>query len=217
VSAPDLGVGGPAAGGDPALEVAVRRAGLAALIGGRCPTPADLAVAAGSEEDAVAPVLAALVAGGRATLTPDGRLDGIAGVTTRSTRHAIVWTGGRCQTWCAFDAVAIPAAFGWTATAVTTCGWCGADLGVALGGGVPEGDAWGWLPPGDCEHVLRDFCAAADLYCDRAHLDAWRAAAGDPPGEPHPVSVLADIGREAWADCRPMEEGPAGAGPSSCR
>jgi hypothetical protein len=217
VSAPDLGVGGPAAGGDPALEVAVRRAGLAALIGGRCPTPADLAVSAGSEEDAVAPVLAALVAGGRATLTPDGRLDGIAGVTTRRTRHAIVWTGGRCQTWCAFDAVAIPAAFGWTATAVTTCGWCGADLGVPLGGGVPEGDAWGWLPPGDCEHVLRDFCAAADLYCDRAHLDAWRAAAGDPPGEPHPVSVLADIGREAWADCRPMEEGPAGAGPSSCR
>lgn len=217
MSAPDLGVGGPAAGGDPALEVAVRRAGLAALIGGRCPTPADLAVSAGSEEDAVAPVLAALVAGGRATLTPDGLLDGIAGVTTRSTRHAIVWTGGRCQTWCAFDAVAIPAAFGWTATAVTTCGWCGADLGVPLGGGVPEGDAWGWLPPGDCEHVLRDFCAAADLYCDRAHLDAWRAAAGDPPGEPHPVSVLADIGREAWADCRPMEEGPAGAGPSSCR
>ena len=205
MSAPELGLGGriEGVGGDPALEVAVRRAGLGALIGGRCPTPSELAVAAGATEDGVTPVLATLAATGRATLTADGRLDGIAGVTTRSTRHAIVGTGGRHQTWCAFDAVAIPAAFGWTATAVTTCGWCGADLRVPIAGGVPDGDAWGWLPPGDCEHVLRDFCAAADLYCDRAHLDAWRAAAGDPPGEPFPVSALADLGREAWADCLP--------------
>jgi len=205
VSAPELGVGGrvEGVGGDPALEVAVRRAGLAAMIDGRCPTPSELAVAAGSTVEAVTPVLAALAASGRATLAADGRLDGIAGVTTRSTRHAIVGPGGRHQTWCAFDAVAIPAAFGWTATAVTTCGWCGGDLRVPLEGGVPSGDAWGWLPPGDCEHVLRDFCAAADLYCDRAHLDAWRAAAGDPPGEPHPVHALAALGREAWADCRP--------------
>jgi hypothetical protein len=107
------------------------------------------------------------------------------------------------QTWCAFDALAIPAALGWTATALTTCGSCGADLAVALEDGEPAGEAWGWLPPGDCEHVLRDFCSSADLFCDRSHLDAWRAAAGDPPGEPHPVAALADLGRTAWADCLP--------------
>ena len=75
---------------------------------------------------------------------------------------------------------------------------------VELDEGVPRGHVWGWLPPSDCEHVLRDFCAAADLYCDRAHLDAWRAAAGDPPGEPHPVAALADLGRTGWAGCLPL-------------
>jgi hypothetical protein len=186
---------------DPALEAAVRRAGFAALLDGRFPTLPDLARAADVPDEAAAAVVAALVAGGRATTTPDGRLDGIAGVTGRSTRHAIERAGGRLQTWCAFDAVAIPAALGWTAAAVTTCGSCGADLRVPLEDGVPDGDAWGWLPPGDCEHVLRDFCSAADLFCHRAHLDAWRSAAGDPPGEPRPVTDLADLGRAAWADC----------------
>jgi hypothetical protein len=95
---------------------------------------------------------------------------------------------------------------------VTTCGSCGADLVVSLEGGHPSGDAWGWLPPGDAEHILRDFCAAADLFCDRAHLDAWRAAAGHPPGEPHPVADLADVGRIAWADCVPPPTEPGGPG-----
>jgi alkylmercury lyase len=203
---PDLGVSGAAAadaGADPSQEGPVRRAGFAALITGRGPTLPELAAVAGVSEDTARAVVAALVAAGRATTTPEGRLDGIAGITTRPTRHAIEWSGGRLQTWCAFDAVGIPAAFGWTATALTTCGGCGTELRVQLDDGVPRGEAWGWLPPGDCEHILRDFCAAADLYCHRAHLDEWRTATGDPPGEPHPVADLADLGRTAWADCLP--------------
>ncbi|MDQ1504010.1 MAG: alkylmercury lyase [Actinomycetota bacterium] len=206
-AAPDLS----SAADDPELERAVRRAGFAALLDGRFPTLPELAAAAGVSDEEAAAVVAALVARGRATVTPDGRLDGIAGVTGRATRHTVEWSGGPggsgargiIQTWCAFDAVAVPAALGWTATAVTTCRSCGDGLRVALEAGVPSGDAWGWLPPGDCEHVLRDFCAAADLFCDRAHLEAWRVAAGDPPGDPRSVAELAELGRAAWADCLP--------------
>jgi hypothetical protein len=227
---------------DPALERALRRAGFAALLAGRCQTVAELAAAAGISVDAAASVVRALVAAGRATTTPDGRLDGIAGVTNRPTRHSVERAAAsaielpagpgapvlaRISTWCAFDAVAIPAALSWWATAVTTCGFCGAELRVALVDGVPDGDAWGWLPPGECEHVLRDFCATADLFCHRGHLDLWRAGA-DPPGEPRPVIDLAELGRAAWEDCLPPAldsrsrsapvddemEGPARAGPS---
>jgi Alkylmercury lyase len=182
---------------------AVRRAGFAALLAGRRPTVAELAAAAGVTQDEAASAVRWLVAAGRATTAGDGRLDGVAGVTTRVTRHAVEWSGGRARTWCAFDAVAIPAALRWTARAVTACGSCGAPLRVPLERGAPVGPAWGWLPPGDCEHVLRDFCAVADLFCDRAHLDAWRTGAGDPSGEPHPVAALAELGRSAWADCLP--------------
>ena len=190
---------------DDAVETAVRRAGFAALLDGRPSTIPELAAGAGvSDDPAVALAVAALVQAGRATTNPAGRVDGIAGLTARPTPHAIERPGGpRLQTWCGFDAVAIPAALGWTATAVTMCGACRADLRVTLTDGEPSGNAWGWLPPGDCEHVLRDFCSAADLFCDRAHLDAWRTAAGHPPGEPHPVADLADLGRTAWADCLP--------------
>ena len=221
---------GPDRAGD-ALVAEVRRAGFAALLQGRSASAAELAAAAGAEEGAVAEVIATLVEAGRATVTSDGRVDGIGGLSLRPGRHVIlrqhilgqhilgrlavrpgaVHPGGdgaaghrrRLHTWCAFDAVAIPAALGWTARAVTTCGACGAGLAVTLVGGAPAGPAWGWLPPGDCEHVLRDFCSAADLFCDRAHLDAWRAAAGDPPGEARPVTALAALGRKAWADCLP--------------
>lgn len=194
----------PAGGAAARTEVAVRRAGFAALLEGRSLTVAELAAAAGAPGDAVAMTVAAFVAAGRATLTPDGRVDGIAGLTRRPTRHAIARPGDpRLQTWCAFDAVAIPAALGWTATALAICGACGADLAVALEDGEPVGEAWGWLPPGECEHVLRDFCSSADLFCDRSHLDAWRAAAGNPAGEPHPVAALAELGRSAWDDCLP--------------
>lgn len=65
------------------------------------------------------------------------------------------------------------------------------------------GDLWGWMPPTDCDYVLHDFCTAADLFCNRAHLDAWRAAAGDPPGRPVPVEELAETARTAWEDCVP--------------
>jgi hypothetical protein len=185
-------------------EIAVRRAGFVALLEGRLLSVPELAAGSGAPAEAVAATIAALVAAGRATVAPDGRVDGIAGLTRRPTRHAIARPPARrLQTWCAFDAVAIPAALGWTATALTTCGACGADLAVAVEDGKPVGEAWGWLPPGECEHVLRDFCSSADLFCDRSHLEAWRAVAGDPAGEPHPVAALADLGRTAWADCLP--------------
>lgn len=194
----------PARGPAARTEVAVRRAGFVALLEGRPLTVLELVAASGLPEDVVAATIGTLVAAGRATVAPDGRLDGIAGLTRRPTRHAIARPAGRrLHTWCAFDAVAIPAALGWTATALTTCGACGADLAVAVADGEPVGEAWGWLPPGDCEHVLRDFCSSADLFCDRSHLDAWRSAAGDPPGERHPLAALADLGRTAWADCLP--------------
>jgi hypothetical protein len=40
-----------------------------------------------------------------------------------------------------------------------------------------------WMPLGPCESVTDDFCVHANLFWGPDHLDAWRHAAGDPPGE----------------------------------
>jgi hypothetical protein len=191
----------------------VRRAGFAALLVGRAPTFAELAGAVGAAEGEVAAAIAALVRAGRATLDAVGRVDGIAGLTRRLTRHSIIRSNRpSLQAWCGFDAVAISAALDWTATAATTCGACRAALTVEFDRGEPIGDAWAWLPPDNCEHVLRDFCSAADLFCDRSHLESWRTSVGHPPGEPHSVSALAALGRKAWADCLPPRAAPSSPG-----
>jgi alkylmercury lyase len=198
----DLGPGGELAL-DPGVVTALRRAGFSAIRGGEPVTMGELATLAGvGRKDAIV-VAAALVERGTATVDGRGRLDGIAGLTLRPSRHGIEKDGERLHTWCAFDAVGIPAALGWTAAAVTHCGHCGAELRVSLETGVPAvaPERWGWLPPAECEHVLRDFCIAADLYCSRQHLDAWQVGAGDPPGRAVPLQELAETGRQAWADC----------------
>lgn len=46
------------------------------------------------------------------------------------------------------------------------------------------------MPIGPCERLIDDFCAHANLFCTRDHLDDWRYANGDPTGQ---VVNLAEI------------------------
>jgi hypothetical protein len=67
-----------------------------------------------------------------------------------------------------------------------------------------------WLPGGRCEHVVDDFCAHANLYCDRQHLTS--AVSRDRPGRVLTVAEIVDIGRQTWNDVAAVvaaeEEGP---------
>ena len=72
-------------------------------------------------------------------------------------------------------------------------------------------------------HVLiadQHLCGPECIHCRECLVIPLRSspaanpkhAAGHPPGEPHPVADLADLGRTAWADCVPTldaREGPA--------
>jgi alkylmercury lyase len=118
----------------------------------------------------------------------------------RATRHRIVHDGRAHWTWCAFDAIGIPAALGIDATAHTDCPVCRTPLTVALRRGVPENHrAVLWLPGSSGSNLMSDFCARADLYCSREHLeqridlDAGRGRVVD-------VHEGAALGRVSWAD-----------------
>lgn len=77
------------------------------------------------------------VRAGRLEIDAADRLVGVHGLVARETPHRIEHAGGVVHTWCAFDAIGIPAALGIDATAVTTCPACGAELRVTLRNGVP--------------------------------------------------------------------------------
>lgn len=178
-----------------ALEIAVT--GFAALWRGDARDPNDLVHA---ERSSVDEVIAALIERGRCEVE-HGRLVGIHGLTLRPTRHQFVHADRLRHTWCAFDAVGIPAALQIDATTRTDCPTCQRPLRVDIRAGDPVtgADLVLWLPAAMGEHLMESFCAAADVYCSLAHLEQ-RIDAATADGEIVDLDRAAALGRETWAD-----------------
>ena len=90
-----------------------------------------------------------LLAAGRIELDETGMV-GAHGVTLRSTAHRIRHDGLETSTWCAFDAVGIPAALGVEPRSVSSCPACRRQLKVVIAAGVPADDPLVWMPIGPC-------------------------------------------------------------------
>lgn len=185
--------------GDVALALAT--AGFAALWSGHSKRPEDLVP--GRPDDARL-CAAALADRGRAELDDTGALVGIHGLTLRPTRHQILHGDRRHHTWCAFDAVGIPAALELDATALTDCPTCHTPVAIDIRDGVPASTgAMVWLPSVAGANLLADFCANADLYCSPEHLER-RIDTGRTPGRLVDVTEAAALGRDTWIDIRDL-------------
>lgn len=193
--------GGLLGAGLDAVTRELGRAGFAALWQGRRLDPESLLPGSAGAADA----LEMLLARGRAEVDANGRVAGIHGLTLNAGRHRFEHDRGTHHTWCAFDAVGIPAALGMTAVAHSDCPTCGARIEVRLSDGVPEDSAaLIWLPSGPGENLRADFCAAADLYCSVEHLEA-RVADNLTPGRMTDLAGAARLGWDTWADVRDLE------------
>lgn len=109
-------------------------------------------------------------------------LDGIAGLTLAPTRHQLILDGQGLYTWCAIDAVGIPAALSLDAHVTTSCAHCGAALSVDIDHSEPPADSSlrGWIPSTDCMNTHAElYPPLANLFCWLEHLEEWRAAWGD--------------------------------------
>lgn len=192
----------PLAGDDE--ELALQAAGFAALLDGQVPTPTELAADAGLRPDRARAAATRLADRETLLTTDDGRIEAIAGLTLRPTRHELTLDGTTINTWCAFDSVGIPAAIGADALARTSCGHCGEQITVPFTAGVTErSDLWGWIPAlaaGETS-LMTNFCAKADLFCSREHLDAWYESAGRPDGDACAMDELLEMGRSTWEHC----------------
>lgn len=180
---------------------AFHRHAFAALLAGEAPSVAEVVEAASRDAAGVADAVSWLQAHGR--LERDGdMLVGAHGLTRRPTAHSVVIGEQRLHAWCAYDAVAIPVALGATARATTSCPTCVCELVVDVADGhLPDDSASAlWIPHGPCENVMRDFCVHANLFCGTEHLDAWRSAASDPPGEVVMLARVPTLARSGWAD-----------------
>lgn len=130
-----------------------------------------------------------------------GELVAIDGLSTRPTQHRMRLSADALFTWCAADAVGIPAALAEDGEIMTTCPHCSAQIHVGIHAGVPNAndDLVLWVPTASCSHVVTQFCPDVNLFCNRDHLEAWRSQAGDPAGEILNTEGAAELGRQWWA------------------
>ena len=99
-------------------------------------------VATGFATEKAGALLDGLTERGLMVVEPDsGRVVGSWGLSSVPADHRLRIRGGELYTWCAEDAVGIPAGLGEDASIASHCHLCGAPVNVACGATVPK-----WLP-----------------------------------------------------------------------
>lgn len=141
-----------------------------------------------------------LMAAGRIEVDGDAVV-GVGGLTLTATRHGLELSDAVMHTWCALDAVGIPAAFDLSARGTTSCPYCRAEIVVHVDARVATGPAGVVLfcTTGPCVDVRADFCASANLFCNPGHLAAWRHTNSQPDGTVFDLDATAALGRQMWA------------------
>jgi len=185
-------------------EEAVRRLAFRILRRGEVAGPAAIAQGANLLVEEVDEALRSLASGGRVELDADGRVVGSAGLTLLPTPHRLTLGGVPLHTWCAIDAIGIPAALAEDALATTSCPRCGRELRIEFERGrrASEPGFVAWLPTDPCSNVREELCPQANLFCDEWHLGSWRAGAGGPRGKVLSLSQVESLGQEWWGDLR---------------
>ncbi len=128
-----------------------------------------------------------------------GRITGAAGLSLSDGLHRVEIGGREFRTWCAYDALGIPAALGVDATATTFCGVCNTILTVPIHRGEPEGRQMLWRSAGG-DDLRADFCTPTVLLCSEAHGREWGRRRAD-HGRLLVLATAADEGRQRWAGC----------------
>jgi alkylmercury lyase len=186
-------------GGDE-LALQLRELAFGLLLTAKTPVePADLARLADSDDREVAATLDDLARAGRIDRDTRGRVLGAAGLTLGDGPHGLSVDGHPFRTWCAFDALGIPAALGADAAVETSCGVCGRRIEVDLREGHPSGRiaARLWLSAGGAD-MRADFCTPTVLLCSQAHTRTW-AERHRGHGQTPTVADGVDLGATNWA------------------
>ncbi len=185
--------------GDDDASMRLREVAFGALVADPAPVEAARLVdASGLDRATVDAALGRLADAGRIDRDPSGRVLGAAGLTIADGPHGLTLGGHAYRTWCALDAIGIPAALGADARVETACAVCGRALSVEISGGRPQaGDAARlWLSAGGANMRL-DFCTPTVLLCSDAHAREWGERHGG-HGEVIDLDATARHGEGLW-------------------
>lgn len=131
-----------------------------------------------------------LAASGLLDRDPSGAVVGAGGLTLGDGPHRLLLGSRDYRTWCAYDAIGIPAALGVDGAISTKCGACGRPITLRFPTAVDEDRPERlWLAAGGTD-LRAEFCTPTVLLCSVEHADGWAERQG------HRGRVL-DLG-QAW-------------------
>lgn len=192
---------------------AIQEHGLASLLDGASRTMTEIASLSGLSRGDIEGGIQALVDAGRIDLDGE-RVVGIGGLTLISSAHSLRLPNAEMHTWCALDAVGIPAALGLTATVVTRCPQCEKRITVDVndGAAVAADPVTLFCPTGQCDNVRADFCSAANLFCSPTHLSQWRTDNPSAMGEGLDLVAAVELGHAMWGRYQRTQDEPSARG-----
>ncbi len=204
LSSPIASLGGMTKPLLPAIDAAgqVRATSFALLLRDRRPIePADITVATGLPDETVRAAVVTLAEGGWLDQDASRRITGSAGLALVDGPHRLVLGGVTFRTWCAYDALGIPAALAAGAEIETACGVCTAPIRITFERGLPEraGPERLWLADGGAD-LRSSFCTPTVLLCGEEHAGAWARTQGG-KGQLMDLVAGARAGAADWAGC----------------
>lgn len=142
------------------------------------------------DRGAVTQAVDRLAGNGHLDRDASGAVVGAGGLTLGEAPHRLLLGARDYRTWCAYDAIGIPAALGVDGAISTRCGACGRPLTVRLPAAADESRPERlWLAAGGTD-LRAEFCTPTVLLCSPGHADAWAERQG------HRGRIL-DLG-QAW-------------------
>lgn len=167
------------------------------ILQGHAVDPDHLAERIGMSDTQTQRVISTVVDRGRAERDDAGRIVAVAGLSLLPTEHAINLAGVPLFTWCALDAIGIPASLGCDALVVSSCADCGASLAVDINAGVPTNHVVASVPPIACANPRQEFCGQSRFFCSEQHARGWLTDA--PAVLVLDLRELADAGQTVWS------------------
>ena len=178
------------------------RAAFNAILNGELPAVFELAKSTGASSDDVE-----LLIGRALIIDESGRVVAAHGLSAVPARqHRLTLRGRPFWTWCAIDALGIPAGLGEDAVAETTCQLCGTAVRVEFKAGKvvaashPEARVWDAQRLEGRGAAGPPHCALMNLFCSAEHLAEWRAAHPVEQGQARNLDEVGELGRAEWGD-----------------
>ena len=178
------------------------RAAFNAILNGELATVSELAKSTGASSHDVE-----LLVGRALIIDESGRIVAAHGLSAVPARqHRLTLRGRPFWTWCAIDALGIPAGLGEDAVAETTCQLCATrvrvefKVGKAVAASHPEARVWDAQRLEGHGTTGPPHCALMNLFCSAEHLAEWRAAHPGEQGRERDLDGVGELGRAEWGE-----------------